>query len=143
MKFRTPAPFQVHCKVTAIFPSSIAVAVSPYCWLFIPSSQPIKTLLIVRPANDNLFILPFNQSHKDLSRDCHCFNDCLISKVWAQISNLLSYIQISKRASAAIKISSTIRQWIVISDSDRLSTQKCVKDILTGISPASNTLYAP
>ena len=64
----------------------------------------MKTLLIVRPANDNLFILPFHQSNKVVACDCHCFNNCLISKVCAQISNSLSYPQISKRPSAAIII---------------------------------------
>ena len=102
MKSRTPAPFQLHCKVTAIFPSSVVFAVSPYCWLFFSSSQPMKTLPIVRPANDNLFILLFHQSNKVVACDCHCFNNCLISKVCAQISNSLSYTQISKRPSAAI-----------------------------------------
>ena len=102
MKSRTPARFQLHCKVTAIFPSSVVVAVSPYCWLFFSSSQPMKTLPIVRPANDNLFILLFHQSNKVVACDCHCFNNCLISKVCAQISNSLSYTQISKRPSAAI-----------------------------------------
>ena len=62
----------------------------------------MKTLLIVRLANDNLFILPFHQSNKVVACDCHCFNNCLISKVCAQISNSLSYTQISKRPSAAI-----------------------------------------
>ena len=62
----------------------------------------MKTLLIVRLANDNLFILPFHQSTKVVACDCHCFNNCLISKVCAQISNSLSYTQISKRPSAAI-----------------------------------------
>ena len=62
----------------------------------------MKTLLIVRPANDNLCILPFHQSNKAVACDYHCFNNCLISKVCAQISNSLSYIQISKRPSAAI-----------------------------------------
>ena len=63
----------------------------------------MKTLLIVRPANDNLFILPFHQSNKVVACDCHCFNNCLIRKVCAQISNSLSYTQISKRPSAAIR----------------------------------------
>ena len=102
MKFRTSAPSQLHCKVTAVFPSSVAVAVSPYCWLFFSSSQPMKTLQIVRPANDNLVILPFHLSHKVVACDCYCFNNCLISKVCAQISNSLTYTQISKRPSAAI-----------------------------------------
>ena len=62
----------------------------------------MKTLLIVRPANENLFILPSHQSHKVVACDCHCFNNCLISKVCAQISYSLSYTQISKRPSAAI-----------------------------------------
>ena len=62
----------------------------------------MKTLLIVRPANDNLFILPFHQSNKVVACDLHCFNNCLISKVCAQISNSLSYTQISKRPSATI-----------------------------------------
>ena len=105
MKSRTPAPFQRHCKVTGIFPASVAVAVPPYCWLFFSLSQPMKTLLIVMPANDNLFILPFHQSNKVVACDCHCFNNCLISKVCAQISNSLSYTQISKRPSAAINLS--------------------------------------
>ena len=65
----------------------------------------MKTLLIVRPANDNLLILPFHQSNKVVACDCHCFNNCLISKVCAQISNSLSYTQISKRPSAAITMS--------------------------------------
>ena len=65
----------------------------------------MKTLPIVRPANDNLFILLFHQSNKVVSCDCHCFNNCLISKVCAQISNSLSYTQISKRPSAATSIS--------------------------------------
>ena len=63
----------------------------------------MKTQLIVRPANDNPLILPFHQSTKVVACDCHCFNHCLISKVCAQISNSLSYIQISKRPPAAIK----------------------------------------
>ena len=63
----------------------------------------MKTQLIVRPANDNPFILPFHQSTKVVACDCHCFNNCLISKVCAQISNSLSYTQISKRPSAAIR----------------------------------------
>ena len=42
MKFRTPAPSQLHCKVTAIFPSSVAVAVSPYCWLFLCSDHRLR-----------------------------------------------------------------------------------------------------
>ena len=62
----------------------------------------MKTQLIVRLANDNPFILPFHQSTKVVACDCHCFNNCLISKVCAQILNLLSYTQISKRPSAAI-----------------------------------------
>ena len=62
----------------------------------------MKTQLIVRPANDNLLILPFHQSTKVVACDCHCFNNCLISKVCAQISNSLSYTQISKRPSAAM-----------------------------------------
>ena len=61
----------------------------------------MKTLLIVRPANDNRFILPFHKSDVVLACDCHCFNNCLISKVCAQIPNSLSYTQISKRPSAA------------------------------------------
>ena len=61
----------------------------------------MKTLLIVRPANGNLFILLFHQSNKVVACDCHCFNNCLIRKVCAQISNSLSYTQISKRPSAA------------------------------------------
>ena len=62
----------------------------------------MKTQLIVRPADDNPFILPFHQSTKVVACDCHCFNNCLISKVCAQFSNSLSYTQISKRPSAAI-----------------------------------------
>ena len=62
----------------------------------------MKTLLIVRPANDNLFILPFHQSNKAVACDCHFCNNCLISKVCDQISNSLTYIQISKRPSAEI-----------------------------------------
>ena len=64
----------------------------------------MKTQLIVRPANDNPLILPFHQSTKVVACDCHCFNNCLISKVCAQISNSLSYTQISKRPSAAITV---------------------------------------
>ena len=62
----------------------------------------MKTQLIVRPANDSPLILPFHQSTKVVACDCHCFNNCLISKVCAQISNSLSCTQISKRPSAAI-----------------------------------------
>ena len=68
----------------------------------------MKTLLIVRPANDILFILPFHQSSKAVACDCHCFNNWLISKVCAQISNSLSYTKISKRPSAAININKYI-----------------------------------
>ena len=64
----------------------------------------MKTLPIVRPANDNPFILLFHQSNKIVACDCHCFNNCLISKVCAQISNSLSFSQIGKRPSAAISI---------------------------------------
>ena len=107
-------------KFTAISPWSVAVAslcrfaVSLDCWLFFSSSQPINTLPIVRPANDNLSILPFNQSNKVLACDCHCFNNCLISKVCAQISNSLSYTQISKRPSAAIILYNIISYHITL-----------------------------
>ena len=64
----------------------------------------MKTLLIVRSANDNIFILPFHQSNEVVACDCHYFNNYLISKVCAQISNSLSYTQIGKRPSAATTI---------------------------------------
>ena len=96
---------------TAIFPWSVAVAVLSSWWLFFSSSQPIKTLPTVRPANDNPFILSFHQSNKIVACDCHCFKNCLISKVCAQISNSLSYIQISKRPSAA-KLEISIRLFV-------------------------------
>ena len=66
----------------------------PSGWLFSSSNEPIKALPIVRPANDNLFILPIDQSHEFLACDCHCFNNCLITKVCAVISKLISYTRI-------------------------------------------------
>ena len=72
----------------------------------------MKTLLIVRPANDNLLILPFRQSNKVVACDYHCFNNCLISKVCAQISNSLSYTQLSKRPSAAIREANQFRKYL-------------------------------
>ena len=69
---------------------------------------------IVRPANDNLFILPFNQSHEVFACDCHCFNNCVIRKVYDQISNSLSYEQISKDRKKCAFVSASCSQVCIL-----------------------------
>ena len=79
--------------------------------------------MIVRLANDNIFILPLDQSHEVLECEYHSFNNCSISKVCAQISSFSS-VQKNKRPCGRNNYKAKYR---LISSTKRLTTSGNVR----------------